>query len=346
MPNSPRSSRYRYAFCLGVLLLSNGVHADNAGRITVVGSSTVYPFAAKVAEVFGSTGKWKTPVIESTGTGGGFKMFCRGVGIGTPDINSASRPITDDERAMCAKNGVRSIVGIRIGSDGIIIASGKRSTPFDVTRDQLYRAVAQNVVLNGKLVANPYRRWNEIDPTLPNRLIVIFGPAPNHGTRDAFAALVLAPACERVPEITAMSKDEQKRACQTVREDGAWIDVTGDYSILLKKLSDDPVAVAVLTFSYLDQNHDRIQAAKVDGISPTRESIGAWKYPIARPLFIYVKAAHVGSVPGLAEFVQEFVSDKAAGKEGYLADQGLGPTPSAWLSVEQGKAAALTAGRR
>jgi phosphate transport system substrate-binding protein len=300
---------------------------------------------AQLAETFGRQGRWKTPVVESTGTGGGFKLFCSGVGIDTPDVNTASRPITDGEQETCAKNGVTGIQGLRIGSDGIVIATSTRASHFDVTREQLFRAVAKTLPVGGQFVSNPYRRWSEVDPKLPDRPISVLGPAPNHGTRDAFVALVMIPACEKYPEIKALSPERRKRACQLVREDGAWTDVSGDYAVLMGKLINDPTAVGVFTFSYLDQNRDKIQAAKVDGVAPTVESIASANYPVSRPLFIYVKTAHVAAVPGLAEFIQEFVSDKAAGPEGYLVDKGLTPMPKAALEFERGKAKALAAQR-
>ena len=337
----------RRSLALPVLLLMLSP-AGAAGRdhITVVGSSTVFPFATKVAESFGRTGKWRTPVIESTGTGGGFKLFCRGVGIETPDINDASRRITDGEKAICAKNGVAGIEELKIGYDGIVVASSRAAQAFDVTREQLYRAVAKSVTVGGRLVANPYRRWSEIDPKLPARPIAIFGPAPNHGTRDAFVELVLDPVCRKLPEIRALPSEQQKRACETVREDGAWVDVSGDYALLVGKITGDPGAVGVFTFSYLDQNRDKVQAARVDGVAPTLETISAARYPVSRPLFLYVKTAHVVGIPGLAEFVAEFVSDRAAGRDGYLADKGLMPLPKSELDAERAKARALAALKR
>ncbi len=329
-------------FCLSALVPLPS-DAQTRNRVMVVGSSTLFPFATAVAEAFGRQGKWKTPVVESTGTGGGFQLFCKGVGIETPDITDASRPMSDAERQTCAQNGVGPLVALRVGADGILVASSRTSAHFDLTREQLYRAVAKTVPVGGKLVPNPYRRWRDISPTLPDRPISVLGPAPNHGTRDAFAALAMAPPCERLAEIRILSKDEQKRVCQTVREDGAWIDVTGDYALLLGKLANDPAVVAVLPFSYLRQNGDKIQASSIDGVVPTLQSIAAWTYPLARPLLIYIKKAHVAVVPGLAEFVQEFVSERAAGVDGYLADRGLGSLPSAWLEVERGKARALNA---
>lgn len=308
--------------------------------VHVVGSSTVYPFSSAVAERFGKGGRFKTPVVESTGTGGGFKLFCSGVGVETPDVNDASRPITDAEKAICTAAGVTAITELRIGYDGIVVAATKGAS-FDLSREQLYRAVAKTVVVGGKLVANPYKNWNEIDPSLPKRPINVLGPAPNHGTRDAFVELVMDPACDKFPQVQALAKDEMKRVCQTVREDGAWTDVAADYSVIMGKLKNDRNAVGVFTFSYVDQNRDKIQAAKVDGVAASLETISSGQYPISRPLFIYVKKAHVGVIPGLAEYVQEFVSDKAGGKEGYLVDKGLVPSPAKDLKAQQASAKAL-----
>jgi phosphate transport system substrate-binding protein len=338
--------RWRSLLPLALALATAALHAETRDHVTVVGSSTVFPFATAVAEAFGRQGRWQTPVVESTGTGGGFKLFCRGVGIATPDINDASRPMTDGERQTCANNGVTAVVGIRIGSDGIVIASSKQAAPFDLTRAQLWRAVAATVPVRGQLVANPYRLWSEIDPALPKRPIAILGPAPNHGTRDAFAALVMVPACETVPEIRALAPLGRQRLCQSVREDGAWTDVAGDYAVLITRLGNDPGAVGVVTYSYLDQHRDKIQAARIDGVAATPEAIAAATYPVSRPLFIYVKTAHLAAVPGLAEFVQEFLSDRAGGRDGYLAGKGLMPMPAAGLEAERAKARALGALRR
>jgi phosphate transport system substrate-binding protein len=233
------------------------------------------------------------------------------------------------------------VLTLRVGYDGIVIAAARGAVHFDLTREQIYRAVAKSVAVNGHLVANPYRRWSDLAAGLPDRPILIFGPAPNHGTRDALTALAMVPACERVPEARALPANERQAACQAVREDGAWIDVPGDYGAVLAKLAADPRAVAVLPFSYLDRNRDRLQAASIDGIAPTLQSIGGWTYPLARPLFLYVKQAHVGVVPGLVEFVAEFLSDRAIGPDGYLVERGLAPLPKAWLHVERSRAATL-----
>jgi phosphate transport system substrate-binding protein len=306
-------------------------------QVRVTGSSTLFPFASAVAETFRSQGRWKTPVVESLGTGGGFKLFCAGIGEATPDITDASRPMTSTEVATCEKNGVGNVVGIRVGMDGMLLVNARAGPAFALTREQLYRAVARSVPAGGRLVPNPYRRWKDIAPQLPDLPIRIYGPAPNHGTRDAFVALAMMPPCERQPEIRVLSAGDRQQNCQRIREDGAWIDVSGDYAVLFGRLLADPTALGVLGFSWLDRNRDRIKAAPIDGIEPTSESISAWTYPLARPLFIYVKQAHVGRIPGLSEFVQEFLSDRAIGPRGYLVEQGLMPLPEAGLSLERAK---------
>jgi phosphate transport system substrate-binding protein len=280
-------------------------------------------------------------VVESTGTGGGFKLFCGGIGADTPDISNASRPITDGEKKSCAEAGVKAVDEIRIGYDGIIIAGSSKAPTFNVTLEQLWRATAKSVPFHGAWVPNPYRQWSDIDPKLPRKTISLFGPAPNHGTRDAFVELVMDPSCKAAPEFKTVPKDDQKKVCQTVREDGAWADVSEDYALIMGKLKGNPNAMAVFTFSYLDQNRDKIRAATVDGVAASLEMISSGQYPISRPLFIYVKRAHVGVIPGLAEFVREFVSDKAAGKEGYLADKGLIPAPAKELKTQQARATEL-----
>jgi phosphate transport system substrate-binding protein len=301
----------------------------------------LFPLASVVGETFGHRGKWKTPTVESTGTGQGFQLFCRGIGPDTPDVTDASRPMTAEERATCARNKVGEVVELRVGLDGILIANGRTAARFDLTREQIYRALARRVPVGGRLVANPYRRWRDIDPRLPDLPILVYGPAPNHGTRDAFAALAMRPACEQHAEVRALDESARRAACETLREDGAWVDVSGDYSVLLARLVAEPRAVGVLGYGFLDRNRDRVQAAKIDGVVPTLESIVSGSYPLGRPFFLYVKAAHVGRVPGLAEFLGEFLSERASGPEGYLVDAGLVPEPQATLDVERRKVAAL-----
>lgn len=306
-------------------------HADT-GRdyVALVGSSTVFPFASAVAEHFGkANAKFKAPKVESTGTGGGLKLFCSGVGVQYPDIANASRRIKSSELEACEASGVKDVVEVKVGYDGITIATKKGAPAFKLTRKDLYLALAKQVPDPrdpNTLVANPYKTWNQVNPTLPNLAIQMFGPAPNHGTRDAFAELVLTHGCETYAWIKALKEVDEKRfakVCTQIREDGAWTDVSEDYALVLGKLAANPTAVAVFTFSYLDQNGDKIAAATVEDKAPTFETIANGSYPISRPLYIYVKKAHVGVIPGIKEFVAEFLSDKAMGADGYLAERGL-----------------------
>jgi phosphate transport system substrate-binding protein len=324
------------AVALSAVACAGTAHARD--QIRIVGSSTVYPFSTAVAEQFGKAGKFKTPVVESTGTGGGMRLFCSGVGENFPDITNASRRITASEFENCTKNGVVGITEVTVGFDGIVFVNAKSGPKFELTREQMYKATAKDVFVGGKLVANPYKAWNEIDPKLPKEPILVYGPAPNHGTRDAYVELVLDPACETQPEIKALDKDAKKKACNTVREDGAWVEVSENYTVIQQKITANPAAVGVITFSYLDQNGDKIQGATVDGKIATFDSIANGTYPVSRPLFFYVKKQHVGMVPGIKEYLAEFTADKAWGKEGYLAEKGLIAMPDAKRKEEAANA--------
>ncbi len=328
------------AAAVSAAFVTGAVYAQAArDYISIVGSSTVYPFATTVAEQFGKTSKFKTPKVESTGTGGGLKLFCSGVGVQYPDIANASRRITATEVDTCAQNGVKDIAEVVIGYDGIVIASARKDKPLNLTREQIYKAIAKDVPKDGKLVPNPYKRWNDIAPWLPAEDIVFYGPASNHGTRDVLVELVMNPSCERLPEIKAITDEKMKKAaCAAVREDGPFIEVAENYTVAMQKLLAAPHSVGVLTFSFLEQNGDKIQGATIDGQSPTLANIASTKYPLSRPLFFYVKKAHVGVIPGIKEYVAEFTSDKAIGQDGYLEDKGLIPVPDAKRKEERAKA--------
>ena len=334
---------FRKTLVAAVALAAVATGAQARDQIRMVGSSTVYPFATAVAEQFGKTSGFKTPVVESTGTGGGLKLFCAGADENSPDIVNASRRIEPSEVKACADNGVKEITEITIGYDGIVIANSKAGPKFALTKEQIYKAAAKQVVKDGKLVANPYIKWSDIDATLPKEDIVLYVPAPNHGTRDAFNELVMDAACLGQPEIKALEKAAGKAACETAREDGAFIDVTENYTVTLQKMITQPYAVGVTTFSYLDQNGDKIQASTIDGVVPTYENIASSKYPVSRPLFFYVKKSHVGAIPGIKEYIAEFTSEKAWGKNGYLAEKGLIVSPDAQRKAEAAKGKALTA---
>jgi phosphate transport system substrate-binding protein len=300
--------------------------AEGRDNIVVVGSSTVFPFSTLVAEHFARSGPFQRPSVRVTSTGDGFKLFCRSPGADTPDISNASRRMTADERALCAANGVRKITEIRIGYDSLVVAGAATTPIFDMTLDQLWRAAAKVVPVNGVFVSNPYRQWSDIAPTLPNRPIMLFGPALGHGTRDALIELVMRPACMATGSNSRLPLEELARACSDVRDDGRWIDVDNT-ELTLGKLASHREALGILTYSYLELFPNRIHAATVHGVEPSRSTITSGRYPISRPLFIYVKEEHLRTTVGLADYTAEFVSFCAAGARGYLSDEGLVPLP-------------------
>jgi phosphate transport system substrate-binding protein len=303
------------AFVLTTALAATGAQARD--QIRVVGSSTVYPFTTAVAEQFGKAGG-KTPVVESTGTGGGMKLFCAGVGVDHPDASNASRRIKKGEFESCQKAGVTDIVELKIGFDGIVIANAKSGPDFVITKEQLFKALARDVPdASGKLVPNPYKNWSDVDASLPNEKIEVLGPPPTSGTRDAFLELVMK----------ADSKAFDK-VWKSIREDGAYVDAGENDNLIVQKLEANPKAVGIFGYSFLEENTAKIKGATVDGGVPTFENIASGSYKVSRPLFVYVKKQHVGVVPGIAEFVAEYVSDKAIGDDGYLSGKGLIPLPA------------------
>jgi len=323
-------------------LLAVAAPATAREQIRIVGSSTVFPFATAVAERFGRTTAFKTPVVESTGTGGGFKLFCAGVGEGHPDIANASRAIKESEVKSCAENGVTEITEVKIGYDGIVIANAKNAPALNLTVAQVWQALAKSVPVNGRMAANPYKMWSDIDPSLPAEKIEVFGPPPTSGTRDAFVELVLDKGCAAFAEVEALDADTKKAACQTVREDGAFIEAGENDNLIVQKIEANPRSLGVFGFSFLDQNADKLQGSAIAGVAPTFEAIADGSYPVSRPLFIYVKNTHVGVVPGIADYVAEFVSERAAGEDGYLADKGLIPLPEAERKEVMHRATTMT----
>ena len=298
--------------------------------ISIVGSSTVYPFATVVAEQFGKTTKFKTPKIESTGSGGGLKLFCAGVGVQHPDITNASRRIKKSECATCAKNGVKEIVEIKIGYDGIVIANSKKAAALKLTRKDMFLALAKDVPDPSgadKLVPNPYKTWKDVNKDLPAVKIEVLGPPPTSGTRDAFVELVMDEAAKEFPVIKKLDKKAFAKAARTLREDGGYVEAGENDNLIVQKLAANPDALGIFGFSFLDQNTDTIQGSFVEGVQPTFEAIASGKYPVSRPLYFYVKKAHVGKIPGMEEYLKEFTSEKAWGTEGYLADKGMIPMP-------------------
>lgn len=303
--------------------------------ISIVGSSTVYPFATVVAEQFGRTSGFKTPKIESTGSGGGFKLFCGGVGVKFPDISNASRAIKGSEMKKCAANGVKEIVEVKIGYDGIVLANSKSGPPLKLSRRDIFLALAKQVpnpAKPGELIDNPYTTWKDVNSSLPSTPIEVLGPPPTSGTRDAFVELAMEKGAKTFAFIKAMKKTDKKtykKICHTVREDGAYIEAGENDNLIVQKLQANPKAVGIFGFSFLEQNSDVIQGSFIEGKAPTFEAIASGDYPVSRPLFFYVKKAHVDVIPGMKGYLEKFTSEKAWGNDGYLADKGMIPMPDA-----------------
>jgi phosphate transport system substrate-binding protein len=319
-----------------LVALIGPVHAAS-GRdyISIVGSSTVYPFATVVAEQFGKSTNYKTPKIESTGSGGGLKLFCAGVGVEHPDITNASRRIKQSEFEKCQANGVNEIIEIKIGYDGIVMANSIKAAPMKLTREDIFLALAKDVpdpAGGEKLIPNPYKTWKDVNPSLPDKAIEVLGPPPTSGTRDAFVELAMEGGAKKFDWIAAMKKKDKKAykaICHTIREDGAYVEAGENDNLIVQKLEANPNAVGIFGFSFLDQNMDKIQGSYIDGVQPAFDAIADGKYPVSRPLFFYVKKAHVDVIPGMKEYLAEFTSEKAWGPEGYLSEKGMIPMPDA-----------------
>jgi len=314
----------------GLIAASSAASARD--YIEIVGSSTVYPFSTVVAETFGNKTKFKTPKIESTGTGGGMKLFCAGTGVDTADITNASRRIKKSEFDMCQENGVKDILEIQVGFDGIAIANAKSAPQMKISLKDLFLALAAKVpgANEGELVTNTYETWKDVNPALPATKIEVIGPPPTSGTRDAFAELALEGGCQTIGFIKDLNKSDSnlyKDTCHTVREDGAFIEAGENDNLIVQKLEKNPDALGIFGFSFLDQNSDKVQGSNIDGVDISFDSIADGSYPVSRPLYFYVKSAHVGQIPGMKEFLTEFVDEESFGEEGYLTDKGLIPMP-------------------
>ncbi|TAD88199.1 MAG: PstS family phosphate ABC transporter substrate-binding protein [Alphaproteobacteria bacterium] len=317
------------AVAAAVALPGAAAFAQGRDQIRIVGSSTVFPFTTAVAEEFGRQGRFRTPVVESTGTGGGMRLFCQGVGAEHPDFTNASRRITRGELETCTRNGVQ-VVEISVGFDGIVVADRLGGQNFSLTREQIWKALARQVPVNGQLVNNPYRTWNQVDPALPNRRIEVLGPPPTSGTRDSFVELVMDVGCRNIPEIRAITDNAARgRACASIREDGVFIEAGENDNLIVQRLTSSAEAMGVFGFSFYDQNRDKIKSHPIEGVTATLETISGGQYPVSRPLFVYLKNNHVGVIPGIMEFAAEYMSDRAAGSDGYLSDRGLVPMPDA-----------------
>lgn len=350
---------------LGLSVIASATAASNSiarDSISVVGSSTVYPFATVVAERFGKSTDFKAPKVESTGSGGGLKLFCKGVGVATPDITNASRRIKSSEFEQCQANGVKEIVEVLIGYDGIVLANAKGAAPMELTRKDIYLALAKLVPgPDGKLIENPHKTWKDVNSSLPASKIEVLGPPPTSGTRDAFAELALEGGARKIADIKALrkmkadqadeieamvkklgieaawaaavkkkgakakGKDVVKIIGRSVREDGAYIEAGENDNLIVNKLVANPNALGIFGFSFLDQNSDKVQGSIIDGNEPSFDAIATGEYEVSRPLYFYVKKAHIGTVPGIQEFLTTFVSEDVIGPDGYLIDKGLIP---------------------
>lgn len=326
----------------------NTVAEKNRDYISIVGSSTVYPFSTVVAERFGRATDFKTPKVESTGSGGGLKLFCAGLGNNTPDISNSSRAIKSSEIELCKSNGVSDIMQVKIGYDGIVLANSQGSTHYDFTLKDIYLGLARHVPNpdgSNTLIENPYESWQQVNPGLPNVKIEVLGPPPTSGTRDAFVELAMEGGCKSFDFIQAFKKQDKnkyKAVCHGIREDGAFIEAGENDNLIIQKLRSNPSMLGIFGFSYLDQNSDMVQGSKINGVKPEFEKISSGEYPVSRSLYFYVKKQHMNKVPGIQEFLNEFVSLNAMGDEGYLIDKGMIPLndkayKDALNDIQQGK---------
>ena len=312
------------------MALTNAAEARD--QIRIVGSSTVFPFATAVAEEFGKTTGHKTPVVESTGSGGGLKLFCAGVGVDHPDVTNASRRIKTSEVERCAENGVTDITEVKIGYDGIVLANSKATEPFSITLQQLFLALAKDVPSDGGMVPNPNQTWSDVDASLPAAKIEVLGPPPTSGTRDAFVELAMEGGCKTFPDIKALKKQDKqayKSICHAIREDGAFVEAGENDNLIVQKLDANPSAFGIFGYSFLEQNRDKVQGSSINGVEPDFDTIADGSYPVSRSMYFYVKKAHVGVIPGIDEYVATFTDEDAWGPYGYLADKGLIPLPDA-----------------
>ena len=324
------------------LTLALSAHARD--QIRIVGSSTVFPFSTAVAEQFGKTSGFRTPVVESTGSGGGLKLFCAGVGTEHPDIANASRRIKTSEVETCAANGVTDITEVKIGFDGIVLANAKGAHDYNLTLAQVFLALAKDVPMNDKMVANPYTTWSQIDASLPDAKIEVLGPPPTSGTRDAFVELAMEGGCKTSDAIKALKKSNEsqyKAICHTIREDGAFVQAGENDNLIVQKLEANPNALGIFGFSFLDRNVDKVKGSLISGVQPTFENIASGNYPVSRSMYLYVKNAHVAAIPGIKEYLDEFTSEMAWGDYGYLTDKGLIPLPPESRQEWRDKATAL-----
>ena len=327
-----------------IAAIASAGSAEARDEIRIVGSSTVFPFATAVAEEFGKGGSFKTPVVESTGTGGGLKLFCESVGVDSPDIANASRRIKKSEIEACAKGGILEIHEVKIGYDGIVIAHAKEGKPAKFTLAHIWQALAKDVIVDGKIVPNPYKKWSDIDSSLPGTQIEVIGPPPTSGTRDAFNELAMEGGCKTFSEAEALKKEDEKKykaLCQTIREDGAYIEAGENDNLIVQKIEANKDAYGVFGYSFIDQNRDKLVATPINGVDATYDDISSGNYPISRTLYFYVKKAHVGVIPGIKEYIDLWLQDSTFGPDGFLADKGLIALPDDLREAQRASSANL-----
>lgn len=313
-----------------------------AREVKIVGSSTVFPYTQAVAEEFARSGG-KAPTVESTGTGGGMKIFCAGVGEAHPDITGASRAMTASEKELCDKNGVTDVTEVLLGYDGLSIANSRKGPKFNLTKSQIFQALASEIPQGGKFVANPHKKWSDIDKSLPDIAILAYGPPPTSGTRDAFVELAMHEGCAELDYFKAQKKDLDKKAyqklikekCSAMRTDGPFIEAGENDNLIVQRLDADPNAVGIFGYSFLFENQDKLQAVTVAGVEPSMETIASGDYGISRPLYLYIKNAHRKVVDGMEDFIKACVSDAAMGEGGYLSERGLVVLPAEKLKEVQ-----------
>ncbi len=322
-----------------------GPSASGRSQVWAAGSSTVFPFATRVAENVAKTTGGQPAKVESLGTGGGLKLFCSGTGAGFPDVANASRQIKKSEFEQCAANGVTDIIEIKIGYDGIVIANAKGGPTYNFKIDQIYRGLAAELPSPSGFAKNTAKNWKDVDASLPAQAILVYGPPPTSGTRDAFSELALEKGARKIPTLETLrgtDEDAFKAKAHTIRTDGAWVDSGENDNAIVQTLTKTPNALGVFGYSFLENNMDTVKAATIDGVAPTFETISNGTYPVSRSLYIYVKKANIGVTPGLREFVNAFVSDSATGKGGYLQQRGLIPLGAEEHAAQKEAAAALT----
>lgn len=331
---------------MALVVAACGQGSNTREGIWAAGSSTVFPFTTRVAENFGRNNPdGATPRVESLGTGGGIQAFCQGIGPSTPDVANASRQMKASEFDLCASNGVTDIIELKIGYDGLVIATARTGADFALVGSDIFLALAKEIPGEGGYVANPHARWDQVRPGLPAARIQVYGPPPTSGTRDSWVELGMAHSAEFIPQLAALAESDGDRfeaIAHTLREDGAWVDSGENDNAIVQTLTRTPGSVGVFGYSFLEQNISEVKPASVNGVYPTLEAIASGDYPISRSMFIYVKKAHIGVIPGLQEFLTEYLSDASAGRGGYLQDRGIVPLPAAELAIERAKVANLT----